>query len=40
MQGCWPVEILGAFDDRLAERLENYRNEMKKAALESSDQLV
>ncbi|MFZ0446213.1 MAG: 5-(carboxyamino)imidazole ribonucleotide mutase [Bacillus sp. (in: firmicutes)] len=38
--GLLAVEILGAFDDRLAERLENYRNEMKKAALESSDQLV
>ena len=34
------IEILGAFDEGLAERLENYRNEMKKAALESSDQLV
>ena len=38
--GLLAVEILAAFDDRLAERLENYRNEMKKAALESSDQLV
>lgn len=38
--GLLAIEILGAFDDRLAERLENYRNEMKKAALESSDQLV
>ena len=38
--GLLATEILGAFDDRLAERLENYRNEMKKAALESSDQLV
>lgn len=38
--GLLAIEIIGAFDDRLAERLENYRNEMKKAALESSDQLV
>ena len=38
--GLLAVQILGAFDDDLAERLENYRNEMKKAALESSDQLV
>ena len=38
--GLLAIQILGAFDDRLAERLENYRNEMKKAALESSDQLV
>jgi 5-(carboxyamino)imidazole ribonucleotide mutase len=38
--GLLAIEILGAFDDRLVERLENYRNEMKKAALESSDQLV
>ena len=38
--GLLATEILGAFDDRLAERLESYRQEMKKAALESSDQLV
>ena len=38
--GLLAIQILGAFDERLAERLENYRNEMKKAALESSDQLV
>jgi 5-(carboxyamino)imidazole ribonucleotide mutase len=38
--GLLAAEILGAFDENLAERLENYRYEMKKAALESSDQLV
>jgi 5-(carboxyamino)imidazole ribonucleotide mutase len=38
--GILAAEILGAFDEKLAERLENYRSEMKKAALESSDQLV
>ena len=38
--GLLAVQILGAFDEGLVERLENYRNEMKKAALESSDQLV
>jgi len=38
--GLLAAEILGAFDGNLAERLENYRSEMKKAALESSDQLV
>jgi 5-(carboxyamino)imidazole ribonucleotide mutase len=38
--GLLAVEILGAFDEALAERLENYRSEMKKAALESSDHLV
>jgi 5-(carboxyamino)imidazole ribonucleotide mutase len=38
--GLLAVEILGAFDETLAERLENYRSEMKKAALESSDHLV
>jgi 5-(carboxyamino)imidazole ribonucleotide mutase len=38
--GLLAVQILGAFDEGLAERLENYRSEMKKAALESSDQLV
>jgi 5-(carboxyamino)imidazole ribonucleotide mutase len=38
--GLLAAEILGAFDENLAERMENYRYEMKKAALESSDQLV
>jgi 5-(carboxyamino)imidazole ribonucleotide mutase len=38
--GLLATEILAAFDDQLAERLEHYRQEMKKAALESSDQLV
>jgi 5-(carboxyamino)imidazole ribonucleotide mutase len=38
--GILATEILAAFDDQLAERLEHYRQEMKKAALESSDQLV
>lgn len=37
--GLLATEILAAFDDQLAERLESYRQEMKKAALESSDQL-
>ena len=37
--GLLATEILAAFDDKLAERLEKYRQEMKKAALESSDQL-
>ncbi|HEY4548727.1 MAG TPA: 5-(carboxyamino)imidazole ribonucleotide mutase [Bacillus sp. (in: firmicutes)] len=37
--GLLATEILAAFDDKLAERLEQYRQEMKKAALESSDQL-
>jgi len=37
--GLLATEILAAFDDELAERLEQYRQEMKKAALESSDQL-
>ncbi len=38
--GLLATQILAAFDDKLAERLEQYRQEMKKAALESSDQLV
>jgi len=38
--GLLAVEILAAFDLELAERLEQYRQEMKAAALESSDQLV
>lgn len=38
--GLLATEILAAFDDNLAEKLANYRLEMKKAALESSDQLV
>jgi 5-(carboxyamino)imidazole ribonucleotide mutase len=37
--GLLAAEILAAFDDKLAERLESYRQEMKEAALESSDQL-
>jgi 5-(carboxyamino)imidazole ribonucleotide mutase len=37
--GLLATEILAAFDDKLAERLEGYRQEMKEAALESSDQL-
>lgn len=37
--GLLATEILAAFDDKLAERLEQYRQEMKKAALESSDQI-
>ena len=37
--GLLATEILAAFDGKLAERLEQYRQEMKKAALESSDQL-
>ena len=37
--GLLATQILAAFDDKLAERLESYRQEMKKAALESSDQL-
>jgi 5-(carboxyamino)imidazole ribonucleotide mutase len=37
--GLLATEILAAFDDKLAERLEQYRQEMKEAALESSDQL-
>ena len=38
--GLLASQILAAFDDNLASKLENYREEMKKAALESSDQLV
>lgn len=37
--GLLAAEILGAFDETLAQRLEQYRQKMKKAALESSDQL-
>src|SRR4051812_28947869 len=37
--GLLATQILAAFDATLAERLEKYRQEMKKAALESSDQL-
>jgi 5-(carboxyamino)imidazole ribonucleotide mutase len=37
--GLLATEILAAFDDKLAESLESYRQEMKEAALESSDQL-
>lgn len=38
--GLLAAEILAAFDEQLAERLTQYRQEMKKAALESSEQLV
>ena len=37
--GLLAAEILAAFDDKLAQKLESYRQEMKEAALESSDQL-
>lgn len=37
--GLLATQILAAFDDKLAERLEQYREEMKVAAIESSDQL-
>ena len=37
--GLLATEILAAFDDKLAQKLERYRQEMKEAALESSDQL-
>lgn len=38
--GLLAAEILAAFNEQLADRLKQYREEMKKAALESSDQLV
>jgi 5-(carboxyamino)imidazole ribonucleotide mutase len=38
--GLLAVQILAAFDHKLAANLEEYRLEMKKAAIESSDQLV
>ena len=38
--GLLAAQILAAFDDKLAQKLEQYRLEMKKTALESSDQLV
>jgi 5-(carboxyamino)imidazole ribonucleotide mutase len=38
--GLLAAEILAAFDNQLAEKLQKHREEMKKAALESSDQLV
>ncbi|WP_428910654.1 5-(carboxyamino)imidazole ribonucleotide mutase [Niallia sp. Krafla_26] len=38
--GLLAAEMLGAFNDDVADRLKNYREQMKKAALESSDQLV
>ncbi|WP_071396365.1 5-(carboxyamino)imidazole ribonucleotide mutase [Bacillus tuaregi] len=38
--GLLATQILSAFDNRLAEKLEAYRLEMKAAAIESSDQLV
>lgn len=37
--GLLAAQILSAFDESLAEKLEYYRYEMRKAALESSDQL-
>jgi 5-(carboxyamino)imidazole ribonucleotide mutase len=37
--GLLATQILAAFDATLAERLEQYRQEMKAAAIESSDQL-
>jgi 5-(carboxyamino)imidazole ribonucleotide mutase len=37
--GLLATQILAAFDDTLAEKLEQYREEMKVAAIESSDQL-
>ncbi len=37
--GLLAAQILSAFDEGLAEKLEYYRYEMRKAALESSDQL-
>jgi 5-(carboxyamino)imidazole ribonucleotide mutase len=37
--GLLATQILAAFDAILAERLEKYRQEMKVAAIESSDQL-
>ncbi|WP_394235694.1 5-(carboxyamino)imidazole ribonucleotide mutase [Niallia oryzisoli] len=38
--GLLAAQILSAFDDRLAVKLEEYRLEMKAQAIESSDQLV
>jgi len=38
--GLLAVQILAAFDHKLAANLEEYRLEMKKAAIECSDQLV
>lgn len=38
--GLLAAQILAAFDHKLAANLEEYRLEMKKAAIESSDQLV
>jgi 5-(carboxyamino)imidazole ribonucleotide mutase len=37
--GLLATQILAAFDATLAEKLEKYRQEMKVAAIESSDQL-
>ena len=37
--GLLATQILAAFDDTLAERLKQYRQAMKVAAIESSDQL-
>ena len=37
--GLLATQILGHFDGTLAERLEQYRQAMKVAAIESSDQL-
>lgn len=38
--GLLAAQILAAFDHKIAANLEEYRLEMKKAAIESSDQLV
>ena len=38
--GLLAAQMLSAFDEKLAERLEQYRLEIKKAAIESSDELV
>jgi 5-(carboxyamino)imidazole ribonucleotide mutase len=37
--GLLAAEILGAFDDELANKLEQFRSDTKNAVLESSDQL-
>ncbi|MBP3039246.1 5-(carboxyamino)imidazole ribonucleotide mutase [Bacillaceae bacterium Marseille-Q3522] len=38
--GILAAEILAAFDEKLAVSLEKYKEEMKQAVLESSDELV
>ncbi|CAM3882792.1 5-(carboxyamino)imidazole ribonucleotide mutase [Lederbergia lenta] len=38
--GLLAAQILGTENEKIAERLENRRNEMKEKVLESSDQLV